>query len=285
MLRSLRNRLSAPTPTGRPNRRQFLGLAGVGALGLGTGIAGRTTGQLETSTGDGAEIRLGDHGHGVRRLVWSVDTDHARIALTFDDGPDPRFTPRVLDILDRYGVSATFMPMGYNATEHRALMEEVVSAGHEIGSHTWSHRSFVDLTPEETRDEIVRGSAAIADITGAEPTLFRPPKGRMTEAGFAHAGDLGYDVVLWSVTRGDLDVRDPDVVADHVTSTIGPGDIVLLHDGIGRGTFNPGHPMEDELFGRRETEVRALPRILEGISAAGLEPCTVQTLLDSEGAV
>lgn len=286
MLRTIRERLSPGTLAGRTSRRQFLGLVGAGALGMGASatqhrIAAEGDNEPEASK----EVPLTENRRGVRKVAWSVDTDRPRLALTFDDGPDPRFTPRILDILDRYNITATFMAMGYNAETHRSLMNEVVAAGHEIGSHTWSHRHFPDLTPETTRMEISRGAAAVEDVVGKPLTLFRPPKGRMTEAALAYLGEFGYDVVMWSVTRGALDERDPAQVAHNVVDGIGPGDIVLLHDGVGRGTFYPGQPMEAELSDRREAEVRGLPQMIETILAHDLEPSTVSSLLEAPKAV
>lgn len=172
------------------------------------------------------------------------------------------------------------MAMGYNAQLHHSLMNEVVAAGHEIGSHTWSHLHFPDLDADQTRVEISRGAAAIEDVTGLPMKLFRPPKGRMTESAFAYVGEFGYDVVMWSVTRGALAERVPARVAENVVDGVDTGDIVLLHDGIGRGTFYPGEPMEIELSARRESEVEGLPQVIETILGRGLKLVSVGSLLN-----
>lgn len=267
-------------------RRQFVTVFGAGMVGAGAVLAGdqlryqQTPEPPPTTPADRMDVPLTENRQGVRRVAWSFDTKKDVVALTFDDGPDPRFTPQVLDVLDRYGVTATFLAMGYNATVHPSLMNEVVAAGHEVGSHTWSHQHFPEITAEETHEEIVRGAKAVEDVTGKPMKLFRPPKGRMTEAAFTYVAELGLDVIMWSTTRGALAERDPDRVAENVVDDVDPGEIVLLHDGIGRGTFYPGEPMEAELSGRRSSEMDALPKVIEILQARGLKFSTVGALLD-----
>ena len=94
----------------------------------------------------------------------------------------------------------------------------------------------------QTRRQLKRGREAIERTAGVRPRFFRPPRGNLTGSAIASAAELGYDVLLWSVTRGAGGVGTPAAVADHLARTVGPGDVVALHDGIGRGTFRPQGP-------------------------------------------
>lgn len=261
----------------------MLGLAG--AFGIGS-----TTPWLLNALSDGQQPEAGteedeeddvvveDPRSGAAQIVWSVETEHPRAAITFDDGPDPDLTPRILDILDRYDVKATFMAMGHNAREHPDLLAEVRDAGHEIGHHSWRHLNFATSTVKETREEVNVGARAVAETAGVDLRWFRPPRGRLTEAALRLVAKHGHDIVLWSVTRGALAERAPRRIADHMVGSIDRGDIILLHDGIGRGTFDGG-ALAEELTGRRESEVEALPEVLERTLARGIHLGTVSDLV------
>lgn len=264
------------------DRRRFLALFGVGALG---GVAGtelarsQMEGRPPEGSGQDGNAALEVETSGLERVVWSVDTDRRKVALTFDDGPDPEFTPRILDILDRHQVMATFMVMGYNAVRHPYLLAEVVSAGHEIGSHGWRHLSLAEASVEETVTEIERGTQMIEERAGVPIRVFRPPYGRFNEAAVRLLAKSRRDLIVWSVARGDLAWRDPSQVADHVITSLGPGEIIGLHDGIGRGTFNRSGQNAARLRRRREVELRALPRIIAGAKERDLSFETVSDLL------
>ena len=225
------------------------------------------------------EVEIEDRGSGVQRVVWAVETDHPLSALTFDDGPDPEFTPRILEILEYHDVRATFMAMGYNAVRHSHLLREVVAAGHEIGSHTWSHIKLTNATPRQARAEIEHGAREVQDEAGVRVRYFRPPHGRLSDAAMRIVARLGHDIVVWSVTRGELGWQDPDLVSSHVVDSLGPGEIVDFHDGIGRATFDRSSDLATRLRRRRATEIEALPRILEGARARGLRLVTMSELL------
>jgi peptidoglycan-N-acetylglucosamine deacetylase len=216
---------------------------------------------------------------GQRRLIWSVSTVEPLAALTFDDGPDPELTPRILEVLAEHGVQATFNLMGWNALRHPDLARAVVAAGHELGNHTWTHQDLAFQSALQTRRQLLRGREAIERTTGVRPRFFRPPRGNLTGSAIESAAELGYDVLLWSVTRGSAGVGTPASVADHLARTVAPGDVVALHDGIGRGTFHPRGRGADELRARRLVEVQALPVALERLLGRGLRLVTVSALL------
>jgi peptidoglycan/xylan/chitin deacetylase (PgdA/CDA1 family) len=262
-------------------RRAFLGGGAAAVAGLAGGPAlldrrdERQARELNASAVPAAPGRRLGH----QRLIWSVPTGKPLAALTFDDGPDPELTPRILEVLAEHGVQATFNVMGWNALQHPDLVRAVVAAGHELGNHTWTHQDLAFQSAHQTRRQLERGQEAIERTAGVRPRFFRPPRGNLTGSAIQSAAELGFDVLLWSVTRGSAGVGTPASVADHLARTVAPGDVVALHDGIGRGTFRPTGPGADELRARRLVEIRALPAALEGVLGRGLRLVTVSALL------
>ncbi|HVM34054.1 MAG TPA: polysaccharide deacetylase family protein [Actinomycetota bacterium] len=264
------------------NRRRFLGFLGAGALG---GLSAGHRPPLRT--GDARDVRGTDltdeqvdrPPSGLQRVIWSVETKLPVAALTFDDGPDPEFTPRILDILERYDVRASFMVMAHNAIRHPGLLRRMVSAGHEIGGHGWEHLNLAEVGVREARREIEAGTKRIEDLAERRTRVFRPPYGRFSEAAVQLLANSRRDLIVWSVTRGDLGWQDPALIASHVEGATGPGDIVDLHDGIGRGTFNRGSKIADRIRRRRSVEVEALPAMIERIRGKGLQLETVSKLI------
>ena len=277
------------------SRREVLLGAGAGAAGLvvgGTGgvlvatedadVRRRATARAEQrffEAGGAADegerpARLGTH-----RVVWNTAVTEPVAAITFDDGPTPEYTPRILDALDRAGLTATFNVMGWNGVRHPDLLREVVDAGHEIGNHTWTHRDLTTLTQRETRDELVRCKEEVEAVLGRPFTSFRPPRGELTGYALRIAAELGYDTFIWSVTRGPGDKTSVTEIGDYMGQTVTAGDVLGLHDGIGQGTFDPQAPFARALAERRELEVGALPAALRQISDRGISLMSANRLL------
>lgn len=182
------------------------------------------------------------------------------VALTFDDGPSPEVTPRILDTLAQYKAKATFFVMGRWAEKYPELVRRIVSEGHAIGNHSYSHPS--STTPEGARREIESTNSIIQQITGSRPTIFRPPYGIQNGELARYAKRAGMAVVIWNLTSADTATKDAKVIAHNVAYTPNPGDIALMHDGIGHG------PTAD-----------ALPSILEKLTADHFEFVTVPDVL------
>jgi peptidoglycan/xylan/chitin deacetylase (PgdA/CDA1 family) len=269
---------------GSVHRRQFLGgtivsVAGLAAGGTALGASRRGRARQER---DNSVLPDGlNHDLGCRQLIWSVPTSQPLAALTFDDGPDLEFTPRILGVLARYGVRATFNVMGYNAIRHRDLIRALVDDGHELGNHTWSHEDLAFQSPAATARQLDRALAAIEQIAGVRPRFFRPPRGELTGTAVQTAARLSHDILLWSVTRGPAGVATPAAVADHLATAVGPGDVVGLHDGIGRSTFDRGTAQARILRARRQVELAALPAAIERLLARNLRLVTASALLDA----
>ncbi|MFW3170605.1 polysaccharide deacetylase family protein [Geodermatophilus sp. CPCC 206100] len=277
-------------------RRGFLLGAGAGAAGMAVGAVG---GVLVTSGEDEARRRAtasaqqrfleaggaADEGEGVarlgtRRVVWNTTVTEPVAAITFDDGPTPEYTPRILDALDQAGVTATFNVMGWNGVHHPDVLRDVVAAGHEIGNHTWTHRDLTSLTQEQTRDELVRCKDEVEALLGQPFTSFRPPRGELTGFALRIAAELGYDTFIWSVTRGPGDKKQVAEIGDYMGQTVAAGDVLGLHDGIGRGTFDPQAAFAVALAERRDLEVRALPSALQQIADRGIALISANRLLE-----
>lgn len=155
-----------------------------------------------------------------------------RILLTIDDGPDPKDTPVLLDLLDRHGVKAVFFMIGNKVLAHPDLVREVVRRGHEIGNHTMTHpqASFWCAGPWRTRREIAECQRVIQETTGVTPRWFRAPVGHRN--GFTHpvAKSLGLEVMAWNRRGFDAVETDAAKVLQRILTKLGPGDIVLTHE-------------------------------------------------------
>lgn len=170
-------------------------------------------------------------------------SDGECLYLTFDDGPDPVWTPRVLDILAACGARATFFVVGTHARAHPGLLRRIAAEGHEIGNHTGSHRHPWLLTAPAARREVRNGTETIADIVGSRPLYYRPPHGRIRRCMVDAAHDDGQATVLWSLGAVDW---GPMGSAPRIWRRLRkavPGDIVLLHDGR-RGPNKPQNMVE-----------------------------------------
>lgn len=192
-----------------------------------------------------------------------------RVALTFDDGPDPEVTPRVLDALGQYDARATFFMIGRNLERTRAVAERAVREGHEIGNHSWQHGYFKHASAVHKQlVDIERNEGLIRSITGADlRSPYRAPVGLKSPRFARAAHQLSLHVIAWSVHSRDTLDQNPERIARRVLTRIRGGDIVLLHD----GHQTPG--------ARRTSALKALPLILEGLKKLQLEPVTVRELL------
>jgi len=163
------------------------------------------------------------------------------VALTFDDGPDPETTPRVLDLLDAAGARATFFVVGRRAEEHPELAREVVERGHRLGNHTHRHPgAFAFLPPDPLRNEIRRAQTTLTELGGAPPRWFRAPAGIRSPWLEPVLASLGLRLVSWTRRGFDTVIGDPDRVAGRLLDGLAAGDVLLLHDGGGARTPDGG---------------------------------------------
>ena len=191
------------------------------------------------------------------------------IALTLDDGPDPEITPRVLELLARYGARATFFCIGERVEAHRALARELVAGGHGIENHSQRHLPYFSLLgPRRLRGEIERAQQSIAAVSGEAPRFFRAPAGLRNPFLDPILQRLGLQLASWTRRGFDTVERRPERVLGALTRGLGPGDILLLHDGHAART-GAGAPVVLEV----------LPRLLAALADAGLTTVRLQDAL------
>jgi len=192
------------------------------------------------------------------------------VALTFDDGPDPRTTPAVLDVLDRARARATFFVLGA-AVEREPALSRRLAAMHEVGTHLYSHRRGASSTRAGFDDEVRRAFAVHRRVLGEVPALLRFP---FADRGAVRRRDVerwGLSAVHWTFSSEDSSASCADAIVSHVVPRLHPGAIVLFHDG--RGPFSRKGALD------RSATALALPRILDAIAARGLRTATVGGML------
>lgn len=184
------------------------------------------------------------------------------VALTFDDGPHPSSTPRVLDALAERDVRGTFFCVGRNARAHPELVARIRAEGHLIGSHSLTHPDPARTSLTRLTADYREGRRAVAEVLGADTPVFRPPHGHLDLRSAAMVRRQGLTPWLWSVDPGDW---RPDVTAGHIATVggrAGSGDVVLLHDWVEQ-------PWAPSALDRSAT-IHALPVIIDAIRARGL---------------
>ncbi len=203
--------------------------------------------------------------HVLRRGVYSRGNGSSpQVSLTFDDGPDPRYTPLVLEVLAQRQVKATFFLVGQRVLRYPKLVREILANGHEIGNHTFHHRPAWLLPPWATRSEVLEGERIIRQVAGSSPLFFRPPWGLFN---LSTAFSPGAKPVLWSIHGYDWRRQStPAKIARRIVDQARPGCIILLHDAGGA----PGAP---------GNTCKALPLILDGLAEKGLHPVSLSHLL------
>lgn len=168
------------------------------------------------------------------------------IALTFDDGPDPKFTPQLLDLLKRYRIKATFFVLGAKAEQHPELIRRMHEDGHLVGIHNYSHRSNAIMSPWTVRQQLNRAAYTIENITGSKPLHYRPPWGVFNLFDFWLL--QRYRIILWSVIVGDwVSAAGADRIKERLLEACKEGAIIVLHDSgetLGADEDAPRHMLQ-----------------------------------------
>jgi peptidoglycan/xylan/chitin deacetylase (PgdA/CDA1 family) len=191
----------------------------------------------------------------------SVNVDGPYIAMTFDDGPSAKLTPKLLDLLAAHHIKVTFFVIGENVVQYPELLRRAAREGHEIGNHSWSHPYLAKMSDEGVRQQLQKTDDAIKNATGARPMLMRPPYGSLTarQKKWIH-DEFGYQIILWDVDPLDWKRPGPTVVCNRIVKETRPGSIVLSHD------IHPG-------------TIEAMPSTLDQLEAKGFKFVTVSELI------
>jgi len=198
------------------------------------------------------------------QVVRRIDVAAPLVALTFDDGPHPEFTPSALDILARHGVRATFFFPGLRVERLGDLVKQVHDAGHEIGSHGYSHKNLVSLGYGGAYQELLKAQKALTTATGKPSPYLRPPYGAYNQMVLKAAGECGFQYnVMWNVDPRDY-ASSPGTILQSVLKNIAPGNIILFHE------VTP-------------STTQALDQVIKGITGRDLMLGTVTELIDSLG--
>lgn len=190
-----------------------------------------------------------------------VHVDGPYIAMTFDDGPSAKLTPKLLDLLAAHHIKATFFLIGENAAEYPDIVAREVKEGHEVANHSWSHPNFGKMSDDGIRSQIRKTDDAIKSAIGNSPTLLRPPYGSITARQKKWINqEFGYKIVLWDVDPLDWRRPGPNVVCNRIVKNTRAGSIVLAHD------IHPG-------------TIEAMPCVLKELEAKGFKFVTVSELI------
>ena len=186
------------------------------------------------------------------------------IALTFDDGPHPLYTPRILEILRRYNVKATFFVVGMMAERYPTLVKAELGGGHDVGNHTYHHVNLNMTPPAYVATEIKACGEVLASIAGKAPHLFRPPGGDYNDNVAEVSDALGYQMILWTDDPGDYASPGEDVIEQRILDAASPGGIILIHDGV-------------------QQTIDVLPKIIKDLKSQGYEFVTIDEMFRQKG--
>lgn len=204
-------------------------------------------------------------------MMYKAHTTQKVIALSFDDGPDTKFTPLILDTLKKHDIKATFFLLGTRVQSYPDIAKRIDREGHAIGNHTYWHPNLANTDVNKMKWEIEKNEQEISSILGAKTELFRAPYGALTEAQVRHLGEMGYRCIGWSVDSEDWKSLSASVVKQKILNAVHPGAIVLMH--------SAGHWTQD-LTGT----VNALNELIPYLKTKGYRFVTIPELWSIEHA-
>lgn len=205
------------------------------------------------------------------KVYYKGSSAEKTVALTFDDGPNEPYTSEILDILDKYGIKATFFVIGQNVEEYPAVAKRIIQEGDVLANHSYSHQANHALTDYGAKD-MDKAEEVIFKTLGIKPHLYRPPHGKKTPWELDEVKDQKMIEVTWDVAAPELNKTSAVSLADKIVGKVKPGKIILLHDGYGTS--------HNTSKANKSLTVEALPLIIEKLQAEGYSFATVPELLD-----
>ena len=191
------------------------------------------------------------------------------VALTYDDGPNDPWTLRLLEVLDRHSVKATFFVLGRFVQQKPQIVRALAAAGHVIANHSWDHPRLIFASNSELRRQVEQTQSAIFDACGLTPSLFRPPYGGRRPGTLSAVRKLGLEPIMWNVTCYDWKATSADKVVAHAQRQIRGGDVILMHDGDQRA-----------MGADRRHTVEASDRLISHYKQEGYEFVTIPEMMD-----
>ena len=197
-------------------------------------------------------------------IIWDIQTEEKVVALTFDDGPHPKYTSHILDLLNQYDAKGTFFVVGQLAEKNPEVIARMYEEGHELANHTYTHPSTKSVS--KIKEEIEQTNNVIFSITGFYPNLFRPVEGYYTDEIVQAVVKEGFTIVMWSWHQDTEDWKNPGIylITSKVLRGIKEGNVVLFHDG----------------GGNRSQTVRALEKILPELQKQGYRFITISEMIE-----
>lgn len=206
-----------------------------------------------------------------RGTVYRIKTDKKYVVLTFDDGPSPVWTPKILDELKKENIKATFFMIGYHVQKYPDIARRVALEGHTIGNHGYAHSVMFYYTPAEIEEEIKYTEHVIKEITGFQTKYFRPPKAWLRKAIKEKVKSMGYATVLWSLNSKDWVSFNHKSIVRYISSNVRNGDIILFHDSGNVATTEGG---------RRLQTVKSISLLARTLREKGFEFVSIEELMN-----
>jgi peptidoglycan-N-acetylglucosamine deacetylase len=204
----------------------------------------------------------------LQKIIYNSDLSKIKqVALTFDDGPDVKYTSQILDILKSYNIKATFFILGEKALEYPEMVKKIINEGHVIGNHTWDHHYLSNLNATQVKDEVKKDDQVLFSIAGYHTMLFRPPYGAASKNVISEVASMGYHIIDWSVDTRDWAGTPASTILKYVSNEVRPGGIILQHCSGGRK-------------GNLDNTIKALPEIISMLEAKNYHFVTVPELLN-----
>lgn len=207
------------------------------------------------------------------KSIYRVKTNKKFVALTFDDGPNPKATPQILDTLKEKGTKATFFLLGANSQKYPDLVKRIAKDGHEIAIHSYSHSPWLFISaPQSIRDDLQSSVETIAKITKSQARYFRPPWGNRSPWLSKEANKLGLTIINWSIDPWDAWLHPTkERILKRTAAQLHPGGIILLHDGHGLTTTYS-----------KQATISALPELITQVESRGYTFVTISELLSGD---